>query len=280
MHIYSYSGRVESDERIAVAHRIAWMALAISAIIYFLFVHFGERLLPKDQNGVLQRDGVFIGFLLTSPSALGLFHFLYARISASWWKVPFWRFALGISVPNLNGRWVGECVTHYPDGSMKTSKDIELTVLQDWRTICIGINGLLHKSDSVGAGIRRVSDGWIINYQYIAIRKLKSPNKENINVSPLEKDSEHQVAEGGDPLRHQTHVGAARLFIPDDHDGDATRTRVQRETTAERINPEKIKLQFFTEHLRIGHMWFSRPEETGTMNRERTTREESPTHRQ
>ena len=223
MHAYSYSVSSESDERISVFYKIAWLTLWVSVIIYFCFLHWIQPILS-----LTKEDSVLLGFLFTSPSALGLFHLLYKNTSSKWWRIPFWRWAFGITAPNLNGRWIGECVTYYPDGTNKLSKKVELTVLQDWRTICIGINGNLHKSESIGAGIRRVSDGWIVHFQYLAVRKLKKPSYKGVEAAALEDDTKLPSQTGRDPLAHQTHLGAARLFLPD----------------PEYMCPEAIKLQF------------------------------------
>lgn len=244
LHPYSYNLGSESDERSQVAFKLALLS-AFGTLLTYIF--FQLAISPKIDG---KPYGPLVGYVITSPSVLGFFWFLYRMTSGKWWRKWFGRMICGVTVPDINGTWKGESVTYYPNHDRQQRK-VRLVVWQDMRHIGICIDTPLHKIDSAGASIRRVADGWVVSFHYLALRKLK---RQDDLLPPDGLPENHCTQERGagqhefnrDFLGHHSHVGCARLYVPDP----------QRWEVGEDCN--FIKVQFYTDNRRIGYMELKR----------------------
>lgn len=244
LHPYSYNVGSESDERVGVAYRLAIGSVVITGAIYWIYESFA----PDTDDA--KKAGWFFGYIISTPTALGLFGFLYKAVCSRGWRKERLRSILSITVPDLNGTWKGKSKTHYPNRECH-ERPARLVIWQDMRHIGLCIDTPLHKIDSVGASVRRVADGWVVSFHYLALRKLKRqedwrpPEGVEFQIIELEKGASESEA-NRDLLNHHTHVGCARLYIPDP----------ERWPMDEPC--EFVKIQFYTDNMRLGFMEFKR----------------------
>lgn len=213
LHAYSYG--IEDDERIRVIYKLAIYSGVLGLVLFFV---------AKDPlRAALQKweiDAGVADFILSVPSTLAFFLFLYKNLEHHMWKWKPVRWVLGITVPNLTGCWGGKARLYGPSGEFTESSPVYVSIRQRWRRIAIALNGPRHKSDSQGASVHLCADGFVVRYSYFAVMKYAF-------------SKEIDITDG----RSSSHVGFARLYAK----------MVEGEVIL-----DSLKIQFFTDDLRRG----------------------------
>jgi SMODS-associating 2TM, beta-strand rich effector domain len=158
MHTYS----IESDERKRVSLYIAIASVVLSLIAHKYIPLFFSYLFPNTRSDV--------PWLISVPSALVIYGFLYWFFDEYLWRWRVLRFLRITRIPNLNGRW---------NACMKSSIDdfieqfcIETSIHQTYRKISILLENEDVLSYSLMASFKSFNpDRILLRYEYYSSPK-------------------------------------------------------------------------------------------------------------
>lgn len=225
MHPYSFIKGNQADEKISSFYRIAFCSITVGAIIYYTTkVYIDPLLLRYPEMTPLIH---LCSFISGVPSTLAIYYLFHKLTDVYFWKKNVVRFFFNITVPNINGEWIGIAKIYDREGGTSESRPVKLCIQQSWGSLGISLLASKHISESRGASIRTAPNGYVVFYNYEATKKYKFSDISNID-------------------HHHSHVGAARLYIP-----------IIKGNTYLDI----IKLQFYTEDLLRGSIHLKKVED-------------------
>ena len=124
----------DSDERDKIVPYVGVVSIATVFVIHVLLDHWG----------------ISVPWWLDMPSPIVLYFAMRRLLDVALWRSSFLRTLGLVSIPDLNGRWVGWLRSNATDG-MKTP--CEVVIRQTWTTIGIVLETATSRSANLVAGI-------------------------------------------------------------------------------------------------------------------------------
>ena len=203
LHTYSVNDLLNSSERTQVLYKLAAGATVIAGTISSIFAWITEYW------------GASI--VLSAPATVVIYLFLVRRVELDLWKNKQVRVILGISLPNINGRWKGSAQRRNRNGEpIQDSNEGKMYIFQTWSTLGVEFETEFTSSQSTGGFLTQGGYHLILTIEYHAERR--DPYKDNVDV--------------------QAHRGMCKFKIPMKEDGE--------------FDLSKIEVPYYTDHRESG----------------------------
>ena len=149
---------IDSDE-----HQSVFIRLVIPAVLVAIAIHYG---LDWTLVTVDIENPLWLQALVGPITAGGLLALMLGRFEQSWWRVGWIRRSLGITTPDLNGRWEVSGESSYRGGERLWTA--EASIEQTWFRLCIHQESQMSTSKSTSAAIqvKHSSRRPILTYEY------------------------------------------------------------------------------------------------------------------
>lgn len=170
--------------------------IAFLGIGSYIFVRALANVLPE-----LNRTLPY-GIELSAPATGLVFTVVYFGFGGSLWDNRLFRAAGIVKAPNLDGEWTGKIQSSFEEGKFNGDHDIEVTIHQTWRKICVELETPKSTSRSLGATILTQQGKPQLTYYYRSEPKYDAPDSMSIHygTASLKFHSEAD-AEGNDVLK-------------------------------------------------------------------------------
>ena len=210
LHTYSVNDLLNATERTQVLYKLAAGASVIVGTIASIFAWITEYW------------GASIA--LSAPAAVVIYLFLVRRVELDLWKNDQARLLLGISLPNINGRWKGTAQRRNRNGNpLQDSNEGEMYIFQTWSTLGVEFETEFTISHSTGGFLTQGGHYLILTIEYQA--DLRDPYKDNAEV--------------------QAHKGISKFKIPMKEDGEFDLSRIEVPYYTDHRESGMIKLERF-----------------------------------
>ncbi|MBX9794876.1 MAG: hypothetical protein K2Y02_11310 [Burkholderiaceae bacterium] len=180
LHSYSVNDALNSAERTQVYYKVAAAAsVAVggcAALLAWLTRQWG------------------VTTALAAPATVVVYLFLVRLIELHLWKWKSVRFLLGITLPDINGRWNGKVETRTRDGKHIAGNTGVMCIAQTWSTIGVEFETNRTSSYSTGAFLTQGAGHLLLTIEYQV--ELVSPHKDDDDVQSHKGTSKARI-----PLR-------------------------------------------------------------------------------
>lgn len=208
IHTYSVNDVLNTSERVQVLYKLAAASGAAVGLI-------GAFLAWLTENWAASAA-------ITAPATMAVYLFSVRLVEIHLWKRPLARRLLGISLPNVNGRWNGTVETRRRDGKQIAGNTGVMTVSQTWTTIGVAFETDRTRSYSTGAFLTQGPAHLVLTIEYQA--DVRKPHEDDDHV--------------------QAHKGTAKFQIPmKDRECDLS----------------NIEVPYYTDHRETGILRLSLP---------------------
>ncbi|MCS3469024.1 hypothetical protein M2401_002762 [Pseudomonas sp. JUb42] len=203
LHTYSVNDLLNSTERTQALYKLAAGASVIVGTIASIFAW------------ITTYWGASIA--LTAPAAVVVYLFMVRRVELDLWKNNLVRIVLGISLPNINGRWKATVQRRNRNGQdLQDSNDGEMYIFQTWSTLGVQFETEFTSSHSTGGFLTQGGHHLVLTIEYQA--DLRDPYRDNVDI--------------------QAHKGVSKFKIPMKDDGE--------------FDLLKIEVPYYTDHRETG----------------------------
>lgn len=177
LHTYSVNDLLNATERTHVLYKLAAVSsLVVGSISAFL-------------AWLTQQWGISIG--LTAPATIVVYLFAVRRVELDLWAQPTARRLLGISLPNVNGRWNGTVETRTRDGKTIDGNTGEMCIVQTWSTIGVEFETKRTRSHSTGAFLTQGASCLLLTIEYQV--DVRAPHKDEEGVHAHKGTAEFRI---------------------------------------------------------------------------------------